>query len=64
MKGVKPFRLYAFLSWLDEFTQVRKGRSNLPSCKSNTPSPEDGEEKPEQKEENTDDDSIQTKDSY
>ena len=59
-KAEKAFRLYAFLSWLDEFTQVREGRSNLPSRKSNTPSAEDGEEELEKKEENADDDGIQT----
>ena len=60
-KVEKVFRPYAFLSWLDEFTQVREGRSNLPSRKSNTPSAEDGEEELEKNEENADDDSIQLK---
>ena len=59
-KAEKAFRLHAFLSWLDEFTQVREGRSNLPSQKSNTPSAEDGEEELEKKEENADEDGIQT----
>ena len=62
-KAEKAFRLYAFLSWLDEFTQVREGRSNLLSRKSNTLSAEDGDEEQEKKEENADDDSIQTEDS-
>ena len=62
-KAEKAFRPYAFLSWLDEFTQVRQERSNLPSRKSNTPSADDGEEELEKKEENADDHSIQTEDS-
>ena len=62
-KAEKAFRPYAFLSWLDEFIQVREGRSNLPLRKSNTSSAEDGEEELEKKEENADDDSIQTEDS-
>ena len=61
-KAEKAFGPYAFLSWLDEVTQVREGRSNLPSWKGNTPSAEDGEEEVEKKEENADD-NIQTEDS-
>ena len=51
MKAEKAFRAYAFLSWLDEFTQVREGRSNLPPRKINTP------------EGSADDDSIHAEDS-
>ena len=63
MKSKKAFRPYPFLSWLDEFTQVRKGRNNLPSRKSVIPSADDGEEELEQKKENADHDRIQTEDS-
>ena len=42
-KAEKAFRSCGFLSWLNEFTQVREGRSNLPLRKSNTPSAEDEE---------------------
>ena len=63
MKSKKAFRPYAFLSWLNEFTQVRKGRNNLPSRKSVIPSADDGEEELEQKKENADHDRIQTEDS-
>ena len=63
MKSKKAFRSYPFLPWLDEFTQVRKRRNNLPSRKSVIPSADDGEEELEQKKENADHDRIQTEDS-
>ena len=62
-KAEKAFRSYGFLSWLDEFTQVRERRSNLPLRKSNTPSVEDEEKGLEKKEKNADDYSIQTENS-
>ena len=62
-KAEKAFRSYGFLSWLDEFTQVRERRSNLPLRKSNTPSAEDEEKGLEKKEKNADDYSIQTENS-
>ena len=41
-KAEKTLKPYAFLSWLQKYTQFRQGRNNLPSRKSNSPSAEEG----------------------
>lgn len=61
MKAEKLFKPYAFLAWLDGFTQIREGRNNLLSQKINTPSLEDGKEELEQRQKNADGDSIKIK---